>query len=86
MLEKKITLKFDKEDQPLYTLITRMSALNALYLKDQSKHVYSVINQHVKTAKSHLKHHKNHQSEIAQGVADIRSYFQVLSSMHTNNN
>ena len=41
-----------------------------------------VINQHVKTAKSHLKYQKSIQPQQMQGVADIRSYFQVSSSSY----
>ena len=70
----------DKEDQPLY-IDDETECIKCRWCGLFKGSVEArVINQHVKTAKSHLKHKKSLHSKQVQGVADIRSYFEVSSS------
>jgi len=74
----------DNEDQPLY-IDDENECIKCQWCSLFKGSIeVRVINQHVKTAKSHLKYRESLQSEQVQGVEDIRSYFQASSSLHKN--
>ena len=71
----------DKEDQPLF-IDDENECIKCHWCSLFKGSIEPrVINQHVKTAKSHLKHRKSllNQSEQMQGATDIRLYFQIRS-------
>ena len=68
----------DKEDQPLF-IDDENECIKCHWCSLFKGSIEPrVINQHVKIAKSHLKHWKS-QSEQMEGATDIRSYFQIQS-------
>ena len=75
--EENVTL----EDQPLYIDVETESIRCRWCSLFKGSIEVRVINQHVKTSNSHLKHRSSLCAEETQGV-DIRSYFQSSTSFN----